>query len=234
MSGTGKGRQARWLAFQRRVERRGLREYESLAPFPYPMKLWFGTDRPTRLFVFTKPAFINFIGQRFLFPKNWLVIERHSIPTPESLTTLHGLIEGFRLPLVFVGDLRPLDLTVFALLRMGSTDFSARGAKPLPITYAGLDDRWLALSDTFRLRGTTLPESRMGALEREHVDLVQDLAPDLPRVVGARSWGLLKAGHDVLMEMTCLGSGFRKGFPERLIAHLDALALKANKAFRRQ
>src|SRR5689334_1578343 len=162
MSDSLRGRQARWSAFQHRVERKGLREYESLVPFPYPMKLWFGADKPTRLFFFTKPAFINIIGRRFLFPKNWLVIERHSIPTPESLTALHCLVEGFRLPLVFVGDLRPLDLTVFALLRMGSTDFSAKGAKPLPITYAGIDDRWLALSDTFRRRGTTLPESRMG------------------------------------------------------------------------
>lgn len=219
----------RWKEFRDRVERKGLKSYESLRPFPYPMKLWFGRGRPTRMFYFTKPAFMDYLGRQSLFPEHWLAIERYSIPSQEAIATLHLLVKGFRLPLVFVGDLKPLDLTVFALLRRGATEFSSAKARPLPVVYAGLDDRWLAISDRFRRRGTEMPESRFGDLEREHVDLLADLAPDLPALVGYRSWDLLKSGHDVMIEMTYNIGGYGKGYLERLITHLDAIAARANR-----
>jgi len=222
----------RWKEFRARVENKGLKLYESLMPFPYPMKLWFGTGKPTRLFYFTKPAFIDYLGRQSLFPKHWIAIERYSIPTPETIATLHLLTQGFRLPLVFVGDLRPIDLTVFALLRRGTTDFPDTKARPLPIIYAGIDDRWIALSDRFRRRGNVMPESRMGDLEREHVDLLGELAPDLPIRVGNRSWGLLRSGHDVMIEMTYNVGGYRKGYLEQLVAHLDVIAARANRAIK--
>jgi len=219
----------RWKEFRERVERTGLRSYESLMPFPYPMKLWFGTRKPTRMFYFTKPAFMDYLGRQSLFPDHWLAIERYSIPTPEAIATLHLLVKGFRMPLVFVGDLKPLDLTVFALLRRGSADFSGAKSRPLPVVYAGLDDRWLAISDRFRRNGNVMPESRIGSLDREHVDLLADLAPDLPALLGDRSWGLLRSGHDVMIEMTYNAGGYQKGYLEHLIAHLDVLAARASR-----
>jgi hypothetical protein len=219
----------RWEKFRDRIERKGLTSYESLKPFPYPMKLWFGGGRPTRLFYFTKPAFMDYLGRQSLFPAHWLVVERYSIPTPEAIATLHLLVKGFRRPLIFVGDLKPLDLTVFALLRRGATGFSRTKARPLPVVYAGLDDRWLAISDRFRRHGNVMPESRMSDLEREHVNLLADLAPDLPALVGDRSWDLLKSGHDVMIEMTYNVGGYREGYLEHLIAHLDIMAARANR-----
>lgn len=219
----------RWKEFRDRVENKGLQTYESLMPFPYPMKLWFGAGRPTRLFYITKSALTNYLGRQSLFPEHWLVIERYSIPTLEAIATLHLLVKGFRRPLVFVGDLRPIDLTVYALLQRGVSDFSSTVTRPLPIIYAGLDDRWLALSDEFRQRGNVMPESRIGDLEREHVDLLAALVPDLPALVGGRSWGLLKSGRDVMLEMTYNVGGYRKGYLEHLIAHLDRIAARANR-----
>lgn len=222
---------ARWLEFRARVERKGLAAYESLMPFPYPLQLWYGTRKPTRLFFFTKASFLNLLGQRSLFPEHWLAIQRYSILTPEAIDTLHFLVEGFQLPLVFVGDLRPIDLTTFALLRTGTTDFSRKGARPLPVTYAGIDDDWLALSDQFRIRGRTMPEWPMGRWEREHLAVLQELVPDLPEIVGARSWALLQSHQEVMLEMTYVNGSFRKGYPERLIAHLDAIAVRATRDF---
>jgi len=221
----------RWEAFVDRVER--LKSYESLKPFPYPMKLWFGAGKPTRLLYFTKPAFIDWLWRRSLFPKHWLAIERHSIPTRETIDALHFITKGFHAPLVFVGDLRPIDLTAFALLRRGATSFSSRAARPLPITYVGVGDRWLALSDEFRQSGKVMPESRIGDIEVEHLDLLEALAPGLSAVVGDRSWRLLKSGHDVLLEMTYADGGYRAGYLEHLIAYLDGAAVQAKKAQRR-
>lgn len=221
----------RWKDFSERVER--LKSYESLKPFSYPMKLWFGAGKPTRLFYFTKPAFIDLLWRRALFPKHWLAIERYSIPTQEAIDTLHLLVSGLRLPLVFVGDLRPLDLTVFALLRRGATNFHGSRTRSLPIFYAGIDDRWLALSDQFRRRGKSMPESRIDTIELEHVDLIYELAPDLSTAVGGKSWGLLKSGHDVMVEMTYNSGGYREGYLERLVAHLDGIAAGATRTQRR-
>jgi hypothetical protein len=214
-----------WKAFVDRVEH--LKSYESLKPFPYPMKLWSGGGKPTRLLYFTKPAFIDWLWRQSLFPKHWLAIERHSIPTQETIDALHFIAEGFQVPLVFVGDLRPIDLTAFALLRRGATSFSSRTVRPLPITYAGVSDRWLALSDEFRRPGKVMPESRIGDIELEHLDLLEALAPDLSAIVGNRSWMLLKSGHDVLLEMTYAVGAYRTGYLERLIAYLGGATVRA-------
>lgn len=220
----------RWEAFVDRVER--LKSYESLKPFPYPMKLWFGTGKPTRLLYFTKPAFIDWLWRQSLFPKHWLAIERHSIPTQETIDALRFITKGFHAPLIFVGDLRPIDLTAFALLRRGATSFSSRTVRPLPVTYAGVDDRWLALSDEFRRPGKMMPESRIGDVEREHLDLLETLVPDLSAIVGDRSWMLLKSGHDILLEMTYAVDSYRTGYLEQLIAHLDGTRAHARRSIK--
>jgi hypothetical protein len=217
----------RWQAFVDRVER--LKSYESLKPFPHPMKLWFGAGKPTRLLYFTKPAFIDWLWRQSLFPKHWLAIERYSIPTQETIDTLRFITQGFHAPVVFVGDLRPIDLTAFALLRRGTTSFSSRAMRPLPITYAGVDDRWLTLSNEFRRPGKVMPESRMGDIELEHLNLLETLAPGLPGVVGDRSWMLLKSGHDVLLEMTYNIGGYRSGYLKRLIKYLNGAAERAKR-----
>ena len=222
---------ARWLEFRDRIEKKGL-EYESLMPFPYPLELRYGDRKSKRLFFFTKGSFPGF-SQHNPGSQHWLGIERYGILTPEALDTLHFLVNGFQLPLVFVGDLRPIDLTTFALLRTGTTDFSRRGARPLPVTYAGINDDWLALSDQYRLRGQKMLECPMDRWEREHLALLHEFVPDLPELVGERSWALLQASQQVFLEVTYGEGSFRKGYPERLIAHLDAIAARATRSSRR-
>ncbi len=222
---------ARWLEFRDRIEKKGL-EYESLMPFPYPLELRYGDRKSTRLFFFTKGRFPGF-SQHNPGSQHWLGIERYGILTPAALDTLHFLVNGFQLPLVFVGDLRPIDLTTFALLRTGTTDFSRRGAKPLPVTYAGINDDWLELSDQYRTYGWAMSECPMGPVEREHLALLHELVPDLPELVGERSWALLKAGQQVYLEMTYLKGSFREGYREQLVAHLDAIAARATRSYRK-
>jgi hypothetical protein len=219
------------LDFRERVERTKA-SHESLMPFPYPMTLWFGNSKPKRLFYFTKAAFLHLLWKQSLFPEDWLVIERPSIPTHESLIAARQIAQGFKLPIVFFGDLRPLDLTVFALLRRGSSDFSTKRVVPLPIRFCGINDPWLALADEFRRPGKQLQELRMSRTEREQFELSTELIPDLQTLVGERSFNLLRSGQQVYLEMTYNIGGYRKGYTERLVDRLNAEANRASKRLR--
>lgn len=212
----------RWLDFRDRVERTGAK-HESLMPFPYPMTLWFGKGQPKRLFYFTKAAFLHLLWKQSMFPEDWLVIERPSIPTHESLVATRQIAQGFKLPIIFFGDLRPLDLTVFALLRRGSPDFSSKKVVPLPIHFSGINDAWLALADEFRRPGKRLQDLQMSSPEREQFELVTELVPDLQALTGLRSFNLLRSGQQVYLEMTYNIGGYRKGHTERLVEHLTRL-----------
>lgn len=211
----------RWFDFRERVEKTGAK-HESLMPFPYPMTLWFGKGKPKKLFYSTKAAFPHLLWKQSLFPNDWLVIERPSIPTYESLVAARQIAQGFDLPILFFGDLRPLDLAVFALLRRGSPHFSARRVVPLPVRFSGINDAWLALADEFRRPGKQLQELQMSSTDQEHFELVRELVPDLQSLAGPRSFDLLRSGQQVYLEMTYNIGGYRKGYTERLIEHLNA------------
>jgi len=205
-------------------------EYKSLAPAPAPMTIWFGTAAPRHLLYFTKESFLAFLGRQSLTPTSWLAIVCASFPTPESLKALGRLVEEFGKSLTYVGDLRPMDLTHFALLRRGSPDFSTRRSVPLPILYGGINDAWLGLADSFR-RPTIAPlESKMRDVERMHFEVLQQLVPDLESLVGERSFALLKAGHEVNLEMTYNLAHYREGYARRLIEHLNSMTARPVRA----
>lgn len=219
-----------WLRFRRRVERIGLAEYESLMPYPVPLKLWFGAGSPKRLFYCTKATFINYLWKQALFPEDWLAIERPLVPTRHSITATRAIAEAFNLPLVFLGDLIPMDLTIFALLRRGGEDFSSRGARPLPVHYAGINDEWLSLSDEMRLPKQVKHELQMRRFEREHYEILRPLVPDLAARIGPHSFGLLQSGQLVHMEMTLGQGGYKKGSAQRFITLLNRAADRARRA----
>ena len=213
----------RWRAFQRQIERSGADEYETLLPYRSPMDLRFGGSAPAKLFYCTKRIFVDTLDERNLIPKDWLVISRFLMPTGEAISAIRHLMRGFRLPLTFVGDLDPLDLTIFAALRAGSPDFSVP-ARPLSVGYAGVDDVWLALTERFRTRPS--PVNDQSDLEREHLAILFELIPDLEMIVGSRCLNLLKAGKKLELEGAYNPGGYRAEYAGQLTRHLSTRARK--------
>ncbi len=65
----------------------------------------------------------------------------------------------------------------------------------------------------------------------QSVEQPPKISVPLPEM-GERSWALLNAGQKVCLERSDI-KDFRKGYLERLIAHLDEIAAQATRSFRR-
>lgn len=208
-----------WSRFRKQAARKGT----SFEPVPTETTLWFGTRPPRQFVYFPKHAFFWHMERQNLTPRDWLVVVRSWFPNREFLRAARALARSFRLPIVFVGDLRPMELTFFAAMRMGSATFSRRDRVPLPIRYAGIDDRWLAIADEFRRPGAQQLDCPMDSFEREHYEVLKKLLPDLERIVGERCFSLLESGKVFMMEMMWAGGGYKEGYLERLIEHLRSL-----------
>ena len=211
--------EALWARFTEQAARKGT----SFAPVPSETTLWFGTRAPRRFVYLAKHALFWHMERQNLTPRDWLVVVRSWFPNREFLIAARAMAKCFRLPIIFVGDLRPMDLTFFAAMRMGSASFSRRNRVPLPIRYAGIDDRWLAIADEFRLPGVQQLDCPMDSFEREHYDVLKKLVPDLEQTVGERCFALLESGKVFMIEMTWAGGGYKEGYLERLIDHLRAV-----------
>lgn len=204
----------RWRRFQRKVERHSRDEYESiLASHFRPLQIFHGSDtRPTRLFFFTREDRLLGWKLQGAFPKNWHALVRVGIPAESILTTTRSYVHDTCLPLLFVGALKPLDLTVFAMLRSA-----------IPVRYLGIDDRWLrlcreSLKPKFSIDRLT---PLMRPLEREHFALVREMLPDLETLVGSRCFELLSSGRVFPFEAASNPGFYKDSFPKRLLAHLN-------------
>lgn len=212
---------ARWRAFQRKVKRRRPDKYE-LFPFQSSIELRFGGTAPRKIFYCTKPMFASALHEKGLLAKDWLVINRYIMPTEEAIIVVRSVMKGFGISkLLFIGDLDPLDLTNFAILRAGTPDFSMQ-ATPLDVEYIGIDDGWLDLAERLRLRAP--PEYDQPPEEQEHFGIVLDLLPDLQELVGPRAFALLCAGKQVEIEAAFSSAGYEKGFAEYLSNYFDSKA----------
>jgi hypothetical protein len=111
--------------------------------------------------------------------------------------TVHAHAEALGARLAFFGDLDPQALHSFAALRAGGRRALLRGTgKPLPVTWLGLDSRWLE----WICRGLNVDDVpvgmtiRLGWLDQEYWQLVKRLVPDVRRLIGARAYNMLDRG----------------------------------------
>ena len=187
-----------WDELRRRLAKRtGPRAYEPLTAEPVtPLHILHGGEPPRRLFYFTKDVLCRDWLFRGWPPLDWSALVRPRLPSADSLAVIRAHVRGLRYPFLFVGDLDPLDLTVFAILRSGDVSLGGRAGRGLPVEYLGVDDRLLALSEAHLLQGYTVERLafEMWELEREHFRLVRELLPDLEALVGPRCLGLLESG----------------------------------------
>jgi hypothetical protein len=99
--------------------------------------------------------------------------------------------------LAYFGDLDPQALHSFAALRAGGRKALLRGAaKTLPITWMGLDSRWLDwVCRGFGVKDVPLSMTiRMRWLDQEYWHLVKRLLPDVRHLIGPRAYKMLDGG----------------------------------------
>jgi len=108
--------------------------------------------------------------------------------------TLRAAVEALDAPLVFVGDLDPLDLATFSTV--------ARALDGLPVRYAGVGDPWIALCDRHLASGTTLGALCIAMSEPERAALRQaaGIGLDWTALAGPRGMALLESGVKLELE----------------------------------
>lgn len=216
-----------WGRFVRKVEQKLPGEYESLLPAQEPpLSVYCGGNRPRRLYFFTKDLLCRRWLQDEMFPKDWIALCRHSIPSAQYLEEIAAHVARLRLPLLFVGDLDPLDLTIFMMIRDALR--SSRTPDRWGAHYGGVDDRWLALGDRYRRQGKRLDAAllHMESLEREHFQWVEELIPELDELVGPRSLEILQSGRKLELEGAVALDLHGRDFPRHVLRQLNGLALR--------
>ncbi len=197
------------------------------------LKIFQGGPTPRRLFYFTQFGWcVEWLNYR-RFPQRWHVLSRLGEPTESFLETVRRYVAWQRLPLLFVGDLDPHNLLVFALLHYGNTEFKSRRRDAIPVRYFGINDRWLQLCTDQLKRGEELFTMRLSEQEEETLRLVKEVLPDLRELVGSRCFELLGTGRLFPFGAATNPTLYRRGFHDRLIEHLDTAPARTPRALRR-
>jgi len=215
-----------WLSFVKRRGKAAASEYAFLdGEGSLPLQVFLGQGRAKRLFFFTKDTLLRrLFDSGWSIPRGWVIFQRRGILPETHISYVSRQVKQLRLPLFFVGDLSPIDLTTFEMLRRGSAVLTAT-KRHLPVMHAGINDRWLALCERYRRpmhsRGPTTLE--MGPIESEHLRVLIALTPDLPNIIGRRSFDLLRSARALHVEAVSGAADYGDEFPLVIADHLSRL-----------
>lgn len=120
-------------------------------------------------------------------PEDLATVARTGLPYESDVEWLLSLAAPRGL--LFLGDLDPPDLLVFAWLR--------EHLRPLPVEHLGIGD---AMFDLLGIRPDDLPTIPLAASERAALPLLATIAPDLFAGAGERSRSLFQSGRKVELE----------------------------------
>lgn len=204
------------LARFRRMATRSRYE-ESLEPAWWnPFSVYLGKSKPRRLLFFTKDILCRSWWQPL--PGDVVALVHYGIPTALHFQMVEGWLARMGGPIHFVGDLDPMDLTVFAALRAGDPLLRAPRRRRLPVRYAGIDEGWLELCRRWMRRGLARDTGTiaMPPLEREHLQLVRGLLPDIEALIGSRGVELLESGYKLELEGASNPALYRRSFTAEL------------------
>lgn len=190
------------------------------------LEFFISPSRPIRaLFFFTK----KYLPQHWLesetFPKQVDAVVHYGMLSKRQCDLMRAHTDAVGVPLRFVGDLDPLDLTVFATLVDGGGPVGSRAARPMPVAYAGIEDSWLRLCEA-RLGGRDLRMVyiRQDATERKLLRRLERSGINLEALVGPRSAALLREGFKVEVEGVSNPAIYGKAFLSQLLRrHLKPL-----------
>lgn len=178
-----------------------------------------GTKKPKQLLYITKGAFLRMWSAASHFPDDVAVCCQEGIPSRTYCKALKQHSEWLKLPLLFVGDLDPLDLTIFATLICGNPELRPSPSTAPSVGYLGINDPWLELcrsnlSRQHRELRTVTIEIRKA--EQEHYEIVKRIFPRLERLVGAECFRLLESGQKLELEGAANPGIYGRSFTRKL------------------
>jgi hypothetical protein len=183
------GAAAAWRRFRRSgVEADGLEEGLS------PAVLWMGAAPPRHLLYVTKLAIHRWLVG-LLHPADPLLLYGHGgLPSAAVCRHVAATARHFEIPVLFLGDLDPGDLTVLLALQRGGPGLTSGEA--LAVRHLGVGDLWLR---RFR-RQVPSASIELSPAERDHLRLLKEIAPGLEALLGPRAMRLLDGGRKIEVE----------------------------------
>jgi hypothetical protein len=210
-----------WSSFRRS----GVNGYEPMVSTWNAPQVFFGDASLRTLLLFAKPSLLNgWLRMKDGLPAGVAAIVSFAMPTSIGLRWTKGLASHWQVPVNFIGDLDPFDLTLFAAHRCQDADLRKPRKIIWPITYKGIDDRWLELCDRNFRPGWTLKKVciKMRPVEREHFAIVERALgkSDLESLVGPRCLAILRSGAKLELEGASNPVFYRRGFSRSLRDYL--------------
>jgi hypothetical protein len=122
------------------------------------------------------------------------------LPSTAFCQHLRATWQFFRIPVFFLGDLDPGDLTVLLALVRGNSQLRS-GRRGVPMSYLGAGDRLLGFFrhrlSVARFKAAAL---RMSQDELRHYGLLREVFVDMEDVIGPESVRFLDRGKKIEME----------------------------------
>jgi hypothetical protein len=205
----------RLMAYVRSLDKEST-DYDVIAPERWPpLEAITPARKPVLCVYVAKPVIVHRWYLDQMIPSDWIVISRSGLPTIEHCAMVNRLRE--HLPVVFVGDLDPLDIHLYWSLRRGNV--ALEGADRKWMLYGGILDAWLELCHAYLRSSRRLDEVliRMGSAEKRHFRELSACVPHLNDLLGPRCFQLLAAGWKLELEGATSSAVYRIGLQRRII-----------------
>ncbi len=148
-----------------------------------------GTPDDAGCIIFTtKPAAVSEVIEHAGDAFHCSMVGRYGLPDDSDLHWIRKLIG--RRPLMFLGDLDPVDLLVFAWLRAK--------LRSTPVVHLGLNDVLLKALGRLSLSRLSIP---LAPSEQESLPFLKETLPDLSAMIGPTCAKLLERGRKVELDI---------------------------------
>jgi hypothetical protein len=137
---------------------------------------------------------LSVLGWGEAAPEDVAVLWRWAPVGKAHVAVIRAVVEALGAPLVFVGDLDPLDLATFSTL--------TRALDGLPVRYAGVGDGWVALCERHLAPGRALRSLCIAMSEPERAALrhAEEIGLGWDALAGPRGMALLDSGVKLELE----------------------------------
>lgn len=159
-----------------------------------------------RMIFATKPGIVSAIVDERKASDEFGMIARYGLPSQTDLHWISKVIGPCEL--LFLGDMDPVDLMIFAWLR-------AR-LWPKPINHIGVNDAFLAAVKISSIKTLSMP---CGPSEQASLAVLKKVLPDLRKTVGPKCARMLERGHKLELEGIASGKKGRVAVARLVRSH---------------
>ena len=193
----------------------------SQVPGPWPLEVYAAPKKALRCFFFTKNYLLRLWLRADLFPENTDALVSYGVPSARVCDIVREHARHVRRPIQFIGDLDPLDLAAYVALGAGGTPLRRSRRRPVPVQYAGIDDRWLDVCERHARQPPVATYTiRLSTRERDQLDALERVGLDLEATVGPRCAAILRTGYKLEIEGATNPAIYRSGLHRDLRSFL--------------